>query len=200
MHDIPYFLKTIFCCTVLTICIAKIFHMTEVQYAGLTFLGKTMVLLGPLRWPSCPAFSPQVSTARWPQITVWKREAHIPRTESPAACTERGVNWRGSKTLAGGGECPSWWCEFRPHDHTWNQYCPYCGLLGQDCIQSSGKVQTNTSNLTRSLHLLPQRWWKVPPQHLYLPTNLHGITSQQISLKFHHDDQQKYQNYLITDI
>jgi len=128
-------------------CLAKIFHKTGVQNAGRTCLGKTMVLLGPLEYPSCPAFSPQVSTARSPQTTVWKREAQIPRTESPAACTERGVNWRGNKRLAGGGECPSWWYEFRPHDHTYNQYCHYCGLLRHDCIESSGKVQTYQMNL-----------------------------------------------------
>jgi hypothetical protein len=64
MHGITYCYKLVFYCIELTICLAKTFHKTGVQNAGLTCLGKIMVLLGPLECPSCPAFSPQVSTAR----------------------------------------------------------------------------------------------------------------------------------------
>jgi hypothetical protein len=45
-------------------------YKTTVLDNELTCLGRIMVQLGPFECPNCPALSPQVSTARWPQITV----------------------------------------------------------------------------------------------------------------------------------
>jgi hypothetical protein len=81
-----------------------------------------MIVLSPLGCPNCPAFSPQVLTAFWDQMTVWKRPALTP---SILVGRERGGIDRGASRPGGGGLCPSWCCWLDPHVHT----CQICTII-----------------------------------------------------------------------